>query len=732
MPKGLANPRGRGPYSTQACSICRSKKKKCDGVKPVCGSCSASGRSDECSWGRETVPKLPKKAHFEALQKRVESLQVYVELLEARLAKCICQDVSSHLQFRPHSPEEPSTEEDLDSDDEIIGELTVPTQRLQLNDSSNGPLLHGAFFRVENSFQPQLPTQRIPEVTDNAATYVLQVEGVDISQSHPDIEWSRHLPPEVPITRREHDRILELSFKFQTMFPIVPSLFLRDMYRALSVPRSEEPPTTLHYSSMLHNAILSVCAVYSDNEYLRDPKTRLYFLQAAHSCFDSRKPDSSMVHALSLIAAFYTDRGDRIPAELYFGMSTRICTTLGLGDDAKQWVKDGVLTHDEMTGRNWTYWAVFNRDVTWALYWGVGGPPRRNTPLPYVDSDMDRILWDYAPTKIPPQMNLLTLIFHETSTLSMIACQIADVVNNLRLSSRPHVVQVAEHVTKIDLELNNWKSRLLPQLDITLMNRASSSPQRLMLHLAYWFCFITLHRPFFNRRTQSIQTSDPEVDHVKLCTRAAENVMELLDTWSSLYTMRLASLKMSGVIFSAGTVFFLRALQATGSSRVAHGVLNTMLAQVETCIKYLHEMGRTWASAKRTGDMLQAMLNDRLKPTIMRRLARRSYQSHAVAEMQDASGAVASPAANSLSTGPTASHAHEWESQDFQLDPATAWSELLLDLNFFAQLQHTSDVGFSGATASSESDTNTVFLPILDSFHAPENVLAGSQKNPFT
>ncbi|KAJ7201487.1 hypothetical protein B0H12DRAFT_531505 [Mycena haematopus] len=50
MPKGLANPKGRGPYSTQACTICRSKKVKCDGVKPVCGSCAASGRDDEVRW----------------------------------------------------------------------------------------------------------------------------------------------------------------------------------------------------------------------------------------------------------------------------------------------------------------------------------------------------------------------------------------------------------------------------------------------------------------------------------------------------------------------------------------------------------------------------------------------------------------------------------------------------------------------------------------------------------
>jgi hypothetical protein len=104
------------------------------------------------------------------------------------------------------------------------------------------------------------------------------------------------------------------------MFQIIPSLFLRDMYRALSVPRSEEHPTT-HYSPMLHNAILSVFAVFSDNPYLRDPKTRLHFVLAAKACSEVQEPDLNMVHALALIGDFYADCGKkRISAELYFGV----------------------------------------------------------------------------------------------------------------------------------------------------------------------------------------------------------------------------------------------------------------------------------------------------------------------------------------------------------------------------------------------------------------------------
>ncbi|KAJ7178073.1 hypothetical protein C8R46DRAFT_669318 [Mycena filopes] len=167
MPKGAAAPKVRGPYSAQACTICRTKKSKCDGVKPVCGSCEASGRANECVWGRPSASRKPRtEAHFEALRRRADLLQGYVERLEATLAKCVCQDVTAHLQFRPdhlgeYGEREDSDKEGLvDSDDEIAQELYVPMQSLKLDDRSGGLLLHAItppnkFDQIEAPHQPE-------------------------------------------------------------------------------------------------------------------------------------------------------------------------------------------------------------------------------------------------------------------------------------------------------------------------------------------------------------------------------------------------------------------------------------------------------------------------------------------------------------------------------------------------------------------------------------------------
>ncbi|KAJ7507160.1 fungal-specific transcription factor domain-containing protein [Mycena galericulata] len=640
MPKGVpAHTRARKPYAAQACTVCRAKKSKCDGLKPVCGSCVSSGRDTECLWGRDVAARKPRtEAHFEALRKRADSLQAYSDVLEGMVANCVCQDVSSHLPFRPQQPEEldggdggSSSSDFIDSDEEITQELTVPAQRLKLDKNIGGLLLHGITspFRLVN----RLPHEVSPvEVVENSnASYVLLVDGVNLSDAHPEIDWSRYLPSEVSLDRMEHDRILDVTFKFFTMWGlrIVPSLFLRDMYRALSRPPTQQRPRTPHYSPVLHNAILSLCTIFSDNPRIRDPRTREYFANAAKARLEAecQRPDISLVHALAFLGTYHSNNGDRIVGELYFGMCSRISVTLGLGVDSQVWVKSGLLTHQEMVDRNWAYWTIFSMDVCWALYFGREsyGPPvdRPSIPLPFVDSESDQIPWHHPSAKIPPQPNFLTLTFHESSSLFVTARKIIDVINGLQTTSsdKRDLVKVDELVTRIDLELNNWKSRLPRQLDITPGNRARSTPQRLMLHCQYWWSSIVLHQPFFNRRNQPIRQGDPEVDHVKLCKRAAENIMELVETWSSLYTLRYVPVTMLQVVFSAGTVFLLLALQATASPRIAHTSLKTALAQVELCVRYLQQVGETWAASARTADILRAVMDEKLRPIIERRLA---------------------------------------------------------------------------------------------------------------
>ena len=125
---------------------------------------------------------------------------------------------------------------------------------------------------------------------------------------------------------------------------------------------------------------------------------------------------------------------------------------------------------------------MLSQDVQSALYFGreTGGSPRRDTLMPFVDSEMDQMPWYYPPANIPPQPNYLTLVFYETSALLIITLQITDVVcvyprsgfplapfdiptsNGLRPSARSDVIQVDEHITKIECVFCSTFQSFLP------------------------------------------------------------------------------------------------------------------------------------------------------------------------------------------------------------------------------------------------------------------------------
>lgn len=116
------------------------------------------------------------------------------------------------------------------------------------------------------------------------------------------------------------------------------------------------------------------------------------------------------------------------------------------------------------------------------------------------------------------------------------------------------------------------------------------------MHLLYWLMFILLHRPFFNRKARPIYSSERDIDHKKLCKRAAENILGILQTWRSLYTLRYVPVTLFQAVFSAGTVFLLLG--------------GTSLVKVELCIQYLNEIGKSWKCATNIGAILQQLLED--------------------------------------------------------------------------------------------------------------------------
>jgi len=116
---------------------------------------------------------------------------------------------------------------------------------------------------------------------------------------------------------------LDALFKYCTSFclRIIPGLFLKDMYRVLSVPRSQETPKTAHYSPMLHNSIIALALAFSEDPRFRDLKARQYFIDAAKTYMEAecQKPTLAVVQALSFLGTFHGSQGDQGLGFMYFG-----------------------------------------------------------------------------------------------------------------------------------------------------------------------------------------------------------------------------------------------------------------------------------------------------------------------------------------------------------------------------------------------------------------------------
>ena len=159
--------------------------------------------------------------------------------------------------------------------------------------------------------------------------------------------------------------------------------------------------------------------------------------------------------------------------------------------------------------------------------------------------------WFYPPAIIPPQPNNLTKTFEATGRLLLIARRIMDVKwvhgLNLGFASLTRISLVVSNglnkarnrsfaldalicdieyvfffwllllsLTSASTRLNEWKSSLTAELEITPKSQPTATPHKLMLHLAYWWLTILLHRPFFLRKSRPMHNTNREIDHVKV------------------------------------------------------------------------------------------------------------------------------------------------------------------------------------------------------------------------
>ncbi|KAA1472027.1 hypothetical protein DENSPDRAFT_153625 [Dentipellis sp. KUC8613] len=444
--------------------------------------------------------------------------------------------------------------------------------------------------------------------------------------SPPELDWARYLPANTPLTRTEHDSLLDYFFRFFTSWRmcIIPSFFLRDMHRYLSVPRGEEPPRTTHYSPMLHNSIVALAAAFSSMADLKHIDTRRKFAAQAKADFEKEcsQPSLSAVVALSFLATFHSSQGEHELGYTYFGMSARMSHTLGVHIDCSEWVDKGQRTETQMYDRNWLYWSMTTLDVFWSLFVGrdfcLPEANPRSPPLKFHDSST----WD-MPHSSPgreiedPNPGSYTNVFIATCNLLQIGRRVIGAVNKLS-ECRMSTERINELLTDMDMQLISWKESLPEDIDIKASSHSiKASPPRLMMHMAYHSLIVVLHRPFclYSER-------EDRAEHFKICNKNAANILSLAKAWRMAYTLRYVPMSLVQVLSCAGTIFVLSAVHATCKVRSAPAAISTSTDQVNLCIEYLRDIGESWECSNTMANILSNLFYDQ----VQRRLSARTRE----------------------------------------------------------------------------------------------------------
>ena len=239
----------------------------------------------------------------------------------------------------------------------------------------------------------QHSTSRIYEITP---MYALGGPGRESNSTH----WDMFLPREADgfplITRDQHDRALDLFFRFFTSWTIrvIPHFFLRDLVIATEAP--DPKPQINHYGPMLHNIIMAIALAFSDEVALRERSLREKFVAQGKTSLDTecQKPTLSTMQGLDLLSSYYSGMGDQTLGFMYFGSFACVIVLLRLSSNiaAQAWlfewgkrvcashalffnsvssrsfhvavglhvrIPDGKIGNDDRIERNWVYWNVF-------------------------------------------------------------------------------------------------------------------------------------------------------------------------------------------------------------------------------------------------------------------------------------------------------------------------------------------------------------------------------------
>ncbi|KAK0218096.1 fungal-specific transcription factor domain-containing protein [Armillaria fumosa] len=628
--------RKRKSHVSRACNACRRRKSKCDAIKPKCGTCSLY--NDDCQYTTEQDGRKPvTKPYVDALKQRIRVLEFLLRErgIEEFTSLTESQPLVHGLVYEDTTAGGSPNDLDAEPEDESSDAFSVNDfgiNRLKIDDDTGELRQYGptsAFMHLPEPSISSSSASKPLSATPLGAPSPYSISSPEYSEST-DFDWSRNLPVANGFDRHVHDELIDMFFAYfnSWCYWVEPTLFKRDMTACLSFSAVPPLARTSQYSGLLHNAILSLAANYSDHACFGPCDRGAVFASKAKRAIDSEaeSPMLSTVAGLMLLGSYHSGTARHGLGYMYAGMGLRMSQTLGLGIDCSKWIQKRLITEFFKDDRDHTYYMCYIQDKLWGFY--VGRSPtlkmsENETPLPRINKERDAALWmpvqltsqptitadeseeDPVSMGVDPELQDICIPsyastnFLWTCKLAYISERVADVVYHLRANISSARTQ--NLVSDLDIQLEKWYADLPESLALSSKN--SNPPHVIMLHAMYYFVVILLHRPFYLRGS-----SHGNGFAVSRCSKASSRIVQLLDLYCGCPGLRYAPITLTQITFTAGTTHLLGAV-TQGNGRTEKQTAAS-LEGAKTCLRALQVMGRSWQCAIQSGEILSRLLVD--------------------------------------------------------------------------------------------------------------------------
>ncbi|ELU37309.1 fungal zn(2)-Cys(6) binuclear cluster domain-containing protein [Rhizoctonia solani AG-1 IA] len=334
----------RAHHATKACNSCRRRRCKCDGVHPVCGTCTFYVRiwprgnanvawprqfentnPTQCTWSQEEDARRP------ATKQLVESLRVRIRELEAEVAQLrpVHNPDTMRASLVPSSASsdgaQPEPQPEFPGQSHLtasqLHQLTIKGFVAHLIDRCKKETLAPVAPHPCGLLSPQ--TICHPHSVFRTILTLINMSS-NATQIRP-LTFSPVPPNFLTNVNGGETYVCRNSTQLQSLIVWKPEHFLRDMLVQLTPGYPDPHPheaRALSYSPFLHCALMSFATAFSDKPIVKAKETRAHFASCAKQHLEKEcdRPTITVVQALTFLSDYHASLGERGLAYLYFGV----------------------------------------------------------------------------------------------------------------------------------------------------------------------------------------------------------------------------------------------------------------------------------------------------------------------------------------------------------------------------------------------------------------------------